>query len=52
MLSERLEIPVEVANPFKNIKVDPKRFDTSLIADSAPLSAVAVGLAIRRPGDR
>jgi type IV pilus assembly protein PilM len=52
VLSERLEIPVEVANPFKNIKVDPKRFDASLIADSAPLSAVAVGLAIRRPGDR
>jgi type IV pilus assembly protein PilM len=52
VLSERLEIPVEVVNPFKNVKVDPKRFDASLIADSAPLSAVAVGLAIRRPGDR
>lgn len=52
VLSERLEIPVEVTNPFKNIKVDPKRFDPAVIADSAPLSAVAVGLAIRRPGDR
>ncbi|MGE5172916.1 MAG: type IV pilus assembly protein PilM [Betaproteobacteria bacterium] len=51
-LSERLEISVEVSNPFKNIKIDPKRFDTQLIAESAPLCAVAVGLAIRRPGDR
>ncbi len=52
MLSERLEIPVEVANPFKNIKIDAKKFDTSIIEDSSPLCAVAVGLAIRRPGDR
>jgi type IV pilus assembly protein PilM len=51
-LSERLEIPVEVSNPFKNIKIDQKRFDPALIAESAPLCAVAVGLAIRRPGDR
>jgi type IV pilus assembly protein PilM len=51
-LSERLEVPVEVSNPFKNIKIDPKRFDAALIAESAPLCAVAVGLAIRRPGDR
>jgi len=52
VLSERLEIPTEVANPFKNIKIDTKRFDPALIAELAPLSAVAVGLAIRRPGDR
>jgi type IV pilus assembly protein PilM len=52
VLSERLGISAEVTNPFKNIKVDPKRFDPALIAASAPLSAVAVGLAIRRPGDR
>lgn len=51
-LSERLEIPVEVINPFKNIRIDPKRFDTALIEESAPLCAVAVGIAIRRPGDR
>lgn len=52
ILSERLGIPAEVTNPFKNIKVDPKRFDPALLAESAPLSAVAVGLALRRPGDR
>jgi type IV pilus assembly protein PilM len=41
-----------VSNPFKNIRIDPKRFDAALIAESAPLCAVAVGLAIRRAGDR
>jgi type IV pilus assembly protein PilM len=52
VLSERLEIPVDVVDPFKKIKVDPKRFESMMIAESAPLCAVAVGLAIRRPGDR
>jgi type IV pilus assembly protein PilM len=52
ILSERLEIPVEVANPFKNVKIDAKKFDTAIVEDSSPLCAVAIGLAIRRPGDR
>jgi len=52
ILSERLEMPVDVLNPFKNIKVDPKQFDAASISESAPLAAVAVGLAMRRPGDR
>jgi len=51
-LSERLEIPVDVINPFKNVKVDPKHFDAGFVSESAPLAAVAVGLAMRRPGDR
>ncbi len=52
ILSERLEISSETTNPFKSIKVDPKKFDTAFIEESAPMAAVAVGLAIRRPGDR
>jgi type IV pilus assembly protein PilM len=52
ILSERLEVPVDVADPFKKIKIDPKRFETAMITESAPLCAVAVGLATRRPGDR
>lgn len=52
ILSERLEVPVEVTNPFKNVKIDPKHFDAAFIEEVAPMSAVAVGLAIRRPGDR
>lgn len=52
VLSERLEIPVDIINPFKNIKVDPKFFEAGFISDAAPLAAIAVGLAMRRPGDR
>jgi type IV pilus assembly protein PilM len=52
LLAERLEIPVDIINPFKNIKVDPKHFDAKLISETAPLAAVAVGLAMRRPNDR
>jgi len=52
VLSERLEIPVEVADPLKKVKIDPKRFESTVIAEAAPMCAVAVGLAIRRPGDR
>ncbi len=52
VLSERIEIPTEITAPFKNIKIDPKRFDIALLQETGPMSAVAVGLAIRRPGDR
>ena len=52
VLAERIEIPVEISNPFKNIKVDPKRFNPLSLQEAGPQSAVAVGLAIRRPGDR
>lgn len=52
VLSERLEVPVDIVNPFKNVKVDPKHFDAAFISDTAPLAAIAVGLAMRRPGDR
>ncbi|MFA5073177.1 MAG: type IV pilus assembly protein PilM [Nitrospirota bacterium] len=52
VLSDRLSVATEVINPFRNIKVDPKRFDPAYMAEFGPLSAVAVGLAMRRPGDR
>lgn len=52
VMSERLEVPVEVANPFRNIKVDPKKFPPEFMEESGPMAAVAVGLSIRRPGDR
>jgi type IV pilus assembly protein PilM len=52
LLGERIEIPVEITNPFKNISVDPKRFNAELLQEAAPQSAVAVGLAIRRAADR
>ncbi len=52
VLSERIGIPTEITNPFKNIKIDPKRFNPASLQEAGPQCAVAVGLAIRRPGDR
>ena len=46
-LSQRLELPVEVLNPFRNIKVDSKKFDPDYLNEIVPEMAVAVGLAVR-----
>ncbi|MFN3395287.1 MAG: type IV pilus assembly protein PilM [Thermodesulfovibrionales bacterium] len=51
LLSERTGLEVRKAEPFRNIKI-PKKFDLLSLDDVAPMLAVAVGLAIRRPGDR
>jgi type IV pilus assembly protein PilM len=51
MMSERLGIQVEVANPFKEIRI-PDKLDSLHIKEIAPIAAVAVGLALRRIGDR
>jgi type IV pilus assembly protein PilM len=46
-LSTRFEIPVEVFDPFRQIKVDPRRFDPDYMREVVPEMAVAVGLALR-----
>jgi len=46
-LSHRLELPVEVLNPFRSIKVDDKKFDPEYMSEIVPEMAVAVGLAVR-----
>lgn len=46
-LSQRLELPVEVMNPFRNINVDNRKFDAGYMSEIMPEMAVAVGLAIR-----
>lgn len=50
-MADRLGIEVEIANPFKNIKIS-ERLDASYIKEIAPIAAVAVGLGLRRVGDR
>jgi type IV pilus assembly protein PilM len=52
VIETRAGVPVEILNPFKAIEVDNKRFDAGLISSAAPSAAVAVGLALRRPGDK
>jgi len=51
LLAERIGVGVSTAEPFRNIQI-PKRFDRSYIDEIAPIAAVAVGLAVRRLGDR
>lgn len=46
-LSQRLELPVEVLDPFRNIKVDTNKFDPDYLSEIVPEMAVAVGLAVR-----
>jgi len=46
-LSRRLELPVEVLDPFRSIKVDTRKFDPDYLSEIMPEMAVAVGLALR-----
>jgi type IV pilus assembly protein PilM len=52
MLTERFEAPVEAFNPFKKVAFDVKKFNIGSAEEVAPTAAVAVGLALRRMGDR
>jgi type IV pilus assembly protein PilM len=52
LLSERFEAGVEVMNPFNAITYNPKDIDPDFINDIGPQAAIAVGLAVRRVGDR
>ncbi|MHB8483933.1 MAG: type IV pilus assembly protein PilM [Nitrospiria bacterium] len=51
-LKEKLNLPVEIVNPFKNIEFNPKIFSPDYIQEIGPMTAVAMGLAMRRIGDR
>ena len=51
-MEQRLEVSVELVNPFKNIVIDTRRFDIGLLQKMAPAAGVAVGLALRRRGDK
>ncbi len=52
MLEARVGVPVEILNPFRKIEVDGRKFDSAFITEVAPQAAVAVGLALRKPGDK
>jgi type IV pilus assembly protein PilM len=51
MLAQRINVNVSIVQPFKNIRI-PDKMDTAYIEKVAPISAIAVGLALRRQGDR
>ena len=47
-----LEVPVELINPFKNVMIDAKKFDVDLLQRIAPMATVAVGLGLRKKGEK
>ncbi len=51
-LGDRLQVPVEMADPFSEIDVSGSEFDASELAELAPVASVGVGLALRAVGDR
>ncbi len=51
LMSQRIDIEVEIADPFRKIII-PDRMNPSYIREIAPIASVAVGLALRRAGDR
>lgn len=50
-LAERSRLPVTLLDPFARVQVDPKRVDLAALRTSAPVAAVAFGLALRAEGD-
>jgi type IV pilus assembly protein PilM len=51
-LTSRAKVPVEILDPFKKTIVDPAKLDQAFVRAHAVDAAVAVGLALRRAGDR
>lgn len=51
-LESQLAIPVEILDPFRLIRASEKEFDPEYIQAVGPLFSVAVGLAMRRMGDK
>lgn len=49
-LSEALQIPVQVLNPYSCLSI-PSELSATLVEKSAPFMSIAVGLALRCPGD-
>jgi type IV pilus assembly protein PilM len=51
-LQERFSTPVEMFDPFRKVTLDAKKFSADMRESIAPTAAVAIGLAVRRAGDR
>ena len=50
-MKEQLGVPVQLAEPFRNFRLS-KNLNKAALAEEAPLLGLAIGLAIRRPGDK
>jgi type IV pilus assembly protein PilM len=52
MLSQRLNIETEIINPFLKIGYNKKNIDAKTLENIRPIAAVAVGLGLRKLGDK
>jgi type IV pilus assembly protein PilM len=51
-LRERFGTEVEQFDPFRQVAIDPKKVGVDNVDDFGPVAAVAMGLALRKVGDR
>ncbi|NPV05151.1 MAG: type IV pilus assembly protein PilM [Syntrophaceae bacterium] len=51
-LVQRLNVEVEIANPFRKVSADKKSFSAEDLKEIGPQASVGVGLAMRRIGDK
>ena len=51
-LRERFATEVEAFDPFRQVEIDPKKLGIASPEEFAPVAAVALGLALRKVGDR
>lgn len=52
VLTQRLDIPVERIDPFRNVSFNDKQFDADYLEAVGPMFSVATGLAMRKVGDK
>jgi type IV pilus assembly protein PilM len=51
-LAKHLGLEVGIINPFQNIEILEGSFDFDFVQDIAPITAVGIGLALRRADDK
>lgn len=51
-LQQSVNLPVEIGNPFKGMKIRASPENRQILHAASPLAAIAVGLATRKNGDR
>jgi type IV pilus assembly protein PilM len=51
-LQDKSRTPVEILDPFRQIAIDERRFDMAFLRQHSAEATVAVGLALRRAGDK
>ena len=51
-IQDKTGLPVELINAFRRIEINEREFNTAFLEEVAPMAAVAVGLALRKGGDK